>query len=164
MPTWRYDDRQYSKEDFVLIPEGEYRVKIVEARSKQSSTMKDMIALKLKVEGQPAHVFYNLVFDPGKPGMTNQNLGRILDSFRLPQPEGDSIPFRDWEGAYGAARIKHQEYKGNLQATVGSFLTQEKQAELGLKPITREYIPAQEPEFMSLGDPENDAEDVDLPF
>lgn len=165
MPTWDYDANQYSKEDFTLIPEGEYRVKIAEANNKQSSTMKDMIVLKLSVEGFSSHVFYNLVLDPEKPQMVNQNIGRILDSFRLPDPGKGELPYWTWQGAYGAARIKHGEYKGNRKAEIGSFLTQEKQAELRMRPIKQqshfESLPSLEPEIMSLSDPEGDA---DIPF
>ena len=163
MPTWDYDANQYSKEDYALIPEGEYRVKIVEAKARQSSTMKDMIVLKLKVEGQTGNLFYNLVFDPEKPGMTNQNLGRILDSFRLPPANKGEIPYWTWQGAYGAAKVRHGEYKGKPKAEIESFLTQEKQAELGMKPIRQQVQVEPEPEFMDLNDPA-DGEEADIPF
>lgn len=165
MPTWAYDASQYSKEDFALIPEGEYRVKIVESSSKQSSTLKDMIVLKLKVEGQPGHIFYNLVLDPWNRGMTNQNLGRIYDSFRLPEPPDDDIPYWSWAGAYGAAKVRHKEYRGKLRAEIESFLTQEKQAELGMKPIKPQALIVPEPEIMDLSSPfEDEPEEADIPF
>jgi hypothetical protein len=131
MIPWDYDGSQYSKEDFVfqIAPEGEHSVKILDVRYKEASTGKDMYVLKLGLVEDTGILFYNLVFDPDKPQMTNQNLGRIYDSFDIPAGEMDSTK---WIGKVGAAKIKHETYNNKDKAAVESFLTKERQEELGL--------------------------------
>ena len=166
MPTWDYDANQYSKEDFVLIPEGEYRVKIEEAREKMSKTDKEMIVLKLKVLDHANTLYYNLVFDPDKPGMVNQNLGRIYDSFNITE---NDMCISNWEGRIGAAKVTHREYQGKPQASVYNFLTRERQVELGF--MTQEFMdfntaPQSVRDDMTFGfkDGPGGEGDADIPF
>jgi hypothetical protein len=127
---WDYDQNQYSKEDynFPLIPEGEYQVKILDVKYKIASTGKDMYAMKLGLINEPGILFYNLVFNPDNPQNTNQNLGRIYDSFDIPMGEMDS---GKWIGKVGAAKVKHELYNNKNRAVVENFLIRERQEELG---------------------------------
>jgi hypothetical protein len=130
MIPWDYDSNQYSKEDFnfPLIPEGEYRVKMIDVKYKLSSTGKDMYVLKIGLVDEQGILFYNMVFDPDNRQRTNQNLGRIFDSFDIPAGEMDS---NKWIGQIGAVKIKHETYKEKERAAVENFLTKERQEELG---------------------------------
>jgi hypothetical protein len=130
MIPWNYDPSQYSKEDynFPLIPEGEYQVKILDVKYKSSSTGKDMYVIKIGLVDEPGILFYNLVFAPENPQMTNQNLGRIYDSFDIPAGEMNSAK---WIGKVGAAKIKHETYNNKDRAVVENFLIKERQEELG---------------------------------
>ena len=136
---WDYDNSQYSKEDndFPLVPEGEYRVKILEVEDKRSSTNKDMRVLKLGLADEEGTLIYNLVFDPDKRRFTNQALGRIFDSFKIPEGE---LNIAHWVDEIGAAEITHKEYKGRMYLNIKSFLTQERQQELGFLDPSEETL------------------------
>jgi hypothetical protein len=131
MIPWDYDGNKYSKEDvYPLAPEGEYPVKILDVKFKVSTTDKDMYVMRLGVVDKPGTLFYNLVFEPDNKDRTNQNLGRIFDSFAIPAGELDT---NKWINKVGAAKIKHEPdtYRGGDKASIERFLTQERQVELG---------------------------------
>jgi hypothetical protein len=134
MIPWDYDATQYSKGGaFSIAPEGEHQVKIVDVDYKTTSTNKDMYVLKCKLVNSPGSVFYNLVFLPDKPEVTNQNLGAIYDSFGIREGEMDA---NKWINKIGAVMVEHESYSDRKglekeRAIVKYFLTQERQVELG---------------------------------
>ena len=130
MTPWKYNSDEYSKDDndFPLIPEGEYQVKILDVKDTMSKTNKDMRVLKIELIGEEGKLPYNLVFDPENRRFTNQALGRIFDSFKIPEGKLDRF---EWLDKIGAAEIVHEEYKDRTYAKIKRFLTQERQEELG---------------------------------
>lgn len=146
---WDYDKKQYSKEDrtFSLCPEGYHQVRITKVEYKQTSTQKDMFVISLATVGLEDECFlnYHLVFDHTNPGMTNQRLGRIYDSFDI--SEGNMNIESEWKGKVGAAEVIHEDYTDRSGGTktaarVKNFLTSEKQVELGFIPeVEEEELP-----------------------
>jgi hypothetical protein len=172
MINWPYDKSQYSKDDYVLIPEGEYPVRIKEATEKISSTGKNMIVLTLNVVNEPQYgtLFYNMVFDSAYPGMVNQRLGRIYDSFGITEGNLDTYT---WAGYQGVARVKHKEYQGKLRAEVESFAPREDGAGPKTAAKTKQQAPAKaegwsfkesSPAPIDSDMIELDEEDADIPF
>jgi hypothetical protein len=142
MIEWEYDGREYTKDDFTLVPEGEYEVRIKEAKEKVSKTGKNMIVMTLNLVELPQYgsLFYNLVFDPAYPGMTNQRLGRVYDSFGITQ--GNLDPYT-WAGYRGVARVKHREFEGKTRAEVESFAPREDEGDVRPYPVpAKEKAPA----------------------
>lgn len=131
MIDWTYDSSAYSKQDFIPIPEGAYRVRITKAEEKTSSKGFQMIALTLEVNGyKKKSVLDWVVFnnsDEDARQKTNQKVGRIFDSFQI--KEGDLNP-ADWEGKDGGAYIvvRDEEYQGQKrkQNRVANYLIREK--------------------------------------
>lgn len=130
MIMWNYDASQYNKDGlkFVLIPEGEHPVKILDIRYSLSKTGNDTYVIKIGLLNEPGVIFYHLAFLHDRPNITNQNLGRIYDSFDI--PAGEMNP-ATWIGKIGAAKIKHEIYNNKERAVIEDFLTQERQNELG---------------------------------
>jgi hypothetical protein len=124
MIPWEYDGSKYRKDDYELIPEGEYPVKIREARETTSRNGNPMITMKLNVVDMPQYgtLYYNVTFDPTYPGMTNQQLGRIFDSFDITPGNLDTYT---WVGCEGVARVKHGEYNGKMRGEVRTFAPRE---------------------------------------
>ncbi len=128
MVNWNYDANDYNENGvFAIIPVGNHRVRIADAKEKQSKSGNDMIEMILEVSGHSGSLWHYIVFMPDKPQITNQNLGSIYESFGIKQ--GD-LNLQNWIGKVGAARIKHETYNGDPQAKVSYFLTKRKQEEL----------------------------------
>lgn len=111
-----------------LIPEGKYRIRIKNVEKKKASTGKDMIVFQFDVSGQASYLFYNLVFLPDRPEITNRNLTQFFDSFK-DIPAGD-FTLANWIGKVGACTVKHEEYNGSDQARVGYFIKADKQGDI----------------------------------
>jgi hypothetical protein len=124
---WNYDAKDYSENDFELLPVGDYRVRIEKAEETKSKTGKDMIKLELKVSGHRAKLFHYLVLDPTDVQRTNQRLGELFHSFKI--TPGDMNYFR-WIGHVGAVRVKHASYQGEQRADVSYCLALKKQETL----------------------------------
>ena len=135
---WKFNPADYNAEGFPLVPPGQYRVRIEKAEEKVSSTGKDMIVLTLKVSGYNGNVWHNMVFDSSSAqsiARTNDNLGRIYDSFGIP---AGNLNLPDWEGEVGGAQIKNDSYNGKMRASVAYFLRRKEQDELPMwqeKPV-----------------------------
>ena len=127
MLKWTFDPTNYSKEDFELIPEGDYRVRIDDAVEETSKSGKSMIKLTLSVNGFASKLFNWIVLDAERPQYTNQRLGRIYDSFQIEQ---GSLELSKWKGKVGGASVKHEKYTNSegrekLRANVTKFLIRE---------------------------------------
>ena len=120
---------EYKREEgFSVIPEGAYRIRIKNAEKAQASTGKDMIKFTFEVSGKAGFLFYNLVFLPDRPEITNRNLTQIFDSFK-DIPDGD-LNLQHWIGKVGACVVKHEEYNGDTTARINYFIRADRQADL----------------------------------
>ena len=131
MITWKFNPEDYNPDRFELVPPGDYRVRIEDAEETSSKSGYPMINLTLKVSGHNGKVWHYMVFmsdSEQHARMTNDNLGRIFDSFGLAL--GD-LNLEHWKGKVGAAEIKNEpDNKNNLRAVVSYFIQRVKQDEL----------------------------------
>jgi len=147
---WDYDEKDYSKDDpeFELLPPGEYQVRIIGVEFKTSKSGNDMFVIKLEPLDSGVTLRFYLTFDPQKPKMTNQFLGRIYDSFGMEDWSYTQKSDADnWIGCWGAAEVINEEFvnkSGDKQMSnkIKKFLIQERQIELGfVKPKEEVTIP-----------------------
>ena len=151
---WNY---QREEQQFEVIPEGQYRIRVKSAEKAQSKSGNDMLALQFEVSGHNSTLYHYIVFLQDRPEITNRMLTQFYDSFK-DIPEGNS-DLASWVGKVGACRVKHDEYNGSKTAKVSYFIKAEKQGEL---------LPWSEPKanttdgFMQVTD--TIVEDKGLPF
>lgn len=147
--AWNYKREEKS---FVVLPEGDYRVKVENAEKKVSKSGNDMIELSLQVSGTNRKLFHYIVFMEDRPEITNQMLTQFFDSFGgIKEGELDS---KKWKGKIGAVHVKHEEYNGEKRAKIAYFINSSKQGNL---PAWKEA----ESETYTV---QNNADDDDLPF
>ena len=127
MVDWKYNPSNYNEDGHELIPAGDYRVRIDEAAEKISQSGKEMIRLKLKVNGYNTPIWYYVVFDSSSEEArkrTDQRLGSIFDSFQI---ERGTLNPQDWEGKIGGARLKNStDANGDMRSEVHYFLSRKK--------------------------------------
>ena len=131
MIDWKFNAANYNPNRYELIPPGDYRVRIEDAEEQESKSGYPMIKMTLKVSGYNSTLWHYMVFmndSPDKIRMTDDNLGRIFDSFGIPQ--GDLTP-EHWKGRVGAAHVRNEpDPKGTMRAVIGYFIQKEKQDSL----------------------------------
>lgn len=121
---WTFNADDYEEKDFTVLPVGDYRVRIKEVeRSTSKNSGNEMIKLTLEVSGSNSLLWNYIVFMTNAPQKTNQMLGVFFNSFGM-APDMDE---QHWIGKVGAARVKHEEYNGEMQAKIAYFLTRKKQ-------------------------------------
>ena len=152
MIEWRFNPENYNPNGYELVPPGDYRVRIENAEEQTSKTGKPMIKMTLKVSGYEGNLWNYMVFDNSTPEThrrTDNNLGRIFDSFGIAQ--GD-MNLENWKGKIGAATIKNEpDNKGTMRAVVSWFIQREKQDSL---PMWQEHRAAQvNPEMLKPEEP-----------
>ena len=131
MIEWRFNPDDYNPDRFELVPPGDYRVRIEDAEEKTSKSGYPMVQMRLKVSGYNGSIWHYMVFmsdTPERVKITNDNLGRIFDSFGIQQ--GD-LNLEHWKGKVGAAHVKNEpDNKNNMRAVIGYFIQRAKQDEL----------------------------------
>ena len=131
MIEWRFNPEDYNPDRFELVPPGDYRVRIEDAEEKTSKSGYPMVQMRLKVSGYNGSIWHYMVFmsdTPERVKITNDNLGRIFDSFGIQQ--GD-LNLEHWKGKVGAAHVKNEpDNKNNMRAVIGYFIQRAKQDEL----------------------------------
>ena len=131
MIKWEFNPEDYNPDRFELVPPGKYRVRIEDAEETASKSGYPMIKMRLKVSGYNGSVWHYMVFmsdSEQHARMTNDNLGRIFDSFGL--APGD-LNLEHWKGKVGAAEIKNEpDNKQTMRAVVSYFIQRAKQDEL----------------------------------
>lgn len=141
MINWTYNPEDYGR--IKLITPGNYRVRIEKAEEQVSKTGRDMIKMTLKVSGHNNLIFHYFVFVAENPEMTNNNLGRIFNSFGI---EPGNLNVFSWQGKVGAAEIINEvDNQGNMQNRVHFFIKRDQQGLLPPwqeKPV-RQTAPAQ---------------------
>jgi hypothetical protein len=81
----------------------------------------------LEVSGYNGKIFHNLVFMQDRQDITNQKLGELFNSFGI-QPGNFNLP--TWIGKVGAAKVKHEEYNGEMNPKVAYFIGKDRQDKL----------------------------------
>ena len=151
--AWSYERVE---QQFTLIPEGVYRIRIKSAEKAVSKSGKDMLALQFDVSGQTRILYHYIVFLPDRPEITNRNLTQFFDSFAGIK-EGD-FDTAHWIGQVGACRVKHEEYNDSLTERIQYFISYNKQADLPEWQEVGAKKPAAEVKMHEVAD------DDELPF
>ena len=153
MVNWKFNAEDYSESNFQPIPVGDHRVRIAEVEEQTSSNGNQMIKLVLDVSGYSSTLWHYIVFMENNPQLTNQRLGELWNSFGIPQ---GNFNLPSWVGKVGAARVKHDNYEGNVKPKVAYFLAKGRQDNLppwkengGTAKATPAYDPINElPDFI----------------
>lgn len=125
--AWEYK-REESSNEFQVIPEGEYRIRIKSADKTVSKSGNDMLKLTFEVSGYNSLLFHYIVFMADRPEITNRMLTQFFDSFKdIPEGEFDT---NKWIGKVGACKVKHEEYNGKQSAKIHYFINANKQGSL----------------------------------
>ena len=128
MANWTYDPSQYKEQNFALIPVGDYRARIVDVVEKTYSTGNSGYEITLEINGYNSKVWHRLVLDPKNPQRTNQSIGDFFNSFGITNPSMGTG--KQWIGAVGAVRIKHEDYNGDTTAKVAYCINRSRQDKL----------------------------------
>ena len=128
MANWTFDPSQYQEKNFELIPAGDYRLRIAEVTEKTFKSGNAGYEFTMDVSGHGSKVWYYLVLDPSNAAQTNQRIGEFFDSFGI---KGTAMGSgKQWVGAVGAGRIKHDEYNGKTSAKVAYLIARNRQDKL----------------------------------
>ena len=128
MANWNFDPSQYQEQNFALIPVGDYRVRIADVAEKTFNSGKTGYEITLEVNGYNSKVWYYLVLDASNPAQTNQKIGDFFNCFGITNFAMGTG--KQWIGAVGAVRIKHDEYNGNMSAKVAYCINRSRQDKL----------------------------------
>ena len=128
MASWTYDPSQYQEKNFEIIPVGDYRARIADVVEKTFSSGNQGYEITLDINGKASKVWFYLVLDPSNPQQTNQRIGDFFNSFGITNPAMGTG--KQWIGAVGAVRIKHDEYNGNKTAKVAYVINRNRQDNL----------------------------------
>lgn len=128
MANWNFDPSQYSEKDFAIIPVGDHRVRIAEVAERTFSTGNHGFEITLEVNGHNSRLWFYLVLDQNNPQQTNQRLGEFFNSFGISNTMVGNG--KQWVGAVGAVRVKHEEYNGAQQAKVSYCIARSRQDKL----------------------------------
>jgi len=156
--SWNY---QREEQQFAIIPEGEYRVRIRKADKAVSKKGRNMIVLEFDVSGRNETLYHYITFLDDHPEITNRNLTQFFDSFK-DIADGD-LNMSNWIGKVGAVKIKHEESDyngGTTQARIHYFIAASKQGNLApwSEPTGANAKPAiDEDGFMKVSDAAADA-------
>ena len=152
--NWNFNANDYEEQSFKPIPVGDHRMRIASAEEQTSSTGKQMIKIVLDVSGYNSTIWHFIVFMPENQKLTNQKLGELWNSFGIPQGE---FNLNTWVGKVGAAKVKHEEYNGEMSPRIAYFINKDRQEKL---PIWQE--PSGKASL--TGSVSTIAEDIDLPW
>lgn len=143
MANWSFDPSQYQEKDFQIVPIGDHRVRIVDVIERTFSSGNEGYEITLSVNGYNSKLWFYLVLDRTNPQQTNQRIGDFFNSFGITSPAMGSG--KQWIGAAGAVRVKHEDYNGSTSAKVAYCINrknQEKLAPWSASPATATAQPA----------------------
>jgi hypothetical protein len=148
MINWNFNANDYEEQTFKPVPAGDHRVRIASAEEQISNTGNQMIKLVLEVSGYNSTIWHFIVFMQDNQKMTNQKLGELWNSFGMQQ---GNLNLQTWIGKVGAAKVKHEDYKGESKAKIAFFLNKEKQNKMApwVEPGNKATI-AKAPEFTEV--------------
>ena len=127
MINWNFNATDYEETNFKPIPVGDHRVRIASAEEQVSGSGRQMIKLVLEVSGYSSTIWHFIVFMNENQKLTNQKLGELWNSFGIPQ---GNFNLNTWVGKVGAAKVKHEDYKGEPSAKIAYFINKERQDKL----------------------------------
>lgn len=128
MANWTFDPSQYQERNFELIPVGDYRLRIADVVEKTFKSGNSGYEITMDVSGHASKVWFYLVLDNSNHAQTNQRLGEFFDSFGIKGVTTGTG--KQWVGAVGAGRIKHDEYNGKTSAKVAYLIARNRQDKL----------------------------------
>ena len=128
MANWTFDPSQYEEKNFTVIPVGDYRARVADVVEKTFSSGNQGYEIMLDINGHNSKVWMYLVLDASNPQQTNQRIGDFFNSFGITNPAMGTG--KQWIGAVGAVRIKHEEYQGNNTAKVAYVIAKSRQDKL----------------------------------
>lgn len=123
--AWEY---QREEQQFDVLPEGKYRIRVKEADKGISKAGNDMLVLQFEVSGKKSILFHYITFMCDHPEITNRMLTQFFDSF--PGISEGDFDMKKWIGKVGACMVKHDEYNGNTTAKISYFIKADKQDDL----------------------------------
>jgi len=128
LANWTFDPSQYQERNFELIPVGDYRLRIADVVEKTFKSGNPGYEITMDVSGHASKVWFYLVLDSSNHAQTNQRLGEFFDSFGIKSFATGTG--KQWVGAVGAGRIKHDEYNGKTSAKVAYLIARNRQDKL----------------------------------
>lgn len=128
MANWNFDATQYKEQDFQIIPAGDHRVRIEDVIEKKFNSGNEGYELTLSVNGYNSKLWFYLVLDASNRERTNQRIGEFFNSFGITNTAMGTG--KQWVGAVGAVRVKHEEYNGNMSAKVAYCIAKNRQDKL----------------------------------
>jgi hypothetical protein len=126
--NWNYDPSQYKESNFPIIPVGDYRARITDVVEKKFSSGNDGYEITLEINGYQSKMWFYLVLDANEPAKTNQRIGDFFNSFGITSPAMGNG--KQWIGAVGAVRVKHEEYQGENRAKIAYCIARSRQDKL----------------------------------
>ena len=128
MAQWTYDPSQYEEKSFEIIPAGDYRARVSDVVEKTFNSGNQGYEITLEINGYNSRMWFYLVLDASNVAQTNQRIGDFFNSFGITNPAMGTG--RQWIGAAGAVRIKHEEYQGQTRAKVAYCIARNRQDKL----------------------------------
>ena len=128
MANWTFDPSQYKEKNFEIIPVGDYRARVADVVEKTFSSGNPGYEITLEINGYNSKMWMYLVLDASNPAQTNQRIGEFMDSFGITNYAMGTG--KQWIGAVGAVRIKHEAYKGENRAKVAYVIARNRQENL----------------------------------
>ena len=125
MAAWTFNPDMYEEQDFSIIPVGDHRVRITDVIERTFNSGNSGYEITFAVNGYNSKLWFYLVLDRNDPKKTNQRIGDFFNSFGI--TDYDMSHYRGWIGKVGAARVKHEEYNGNMTAKVAFLINRKKQ-------------------------------------
>ena len=126
--TWIFNANEYEEKGFSIIPEGDFRARIVDVVQKTFRSGNPGMEITLEVSGHSGRLWHYIVLDHSDTKKTNQRIGSFFDSFGITDPNLSN--YRSWIGKVGAVRVKHEDYNGNTSAKVAFCLSKKNQDKL----------------------------------
>lgn len=126
--SWNYDPSQYQEKSFEIIPVGDYRARIADVTEKTFSSGNQGYEITLDINGYNSKMWFYLVLDPSNVAQTNQRIGDFFNSFGITNPAMGTG--KQWIGAVGAVRVKHDLYNGENRAKVAYCIARNRQDKL----------------------------------
>lgn len=126
--NWNYDPSQYEEKSFDIIPVGDYRARISDVVVKKFNSGNDGYEITLDINGYNSKMWFYLVLDASNPSQTNQRIGDFFNSFGITSPAMGTG--KQWIGAVGAVRVKHEPYNGENRAKVAYCIARNRQDKL----------------------------------
>ena len=126
--NWNYDPSQYEEKTFEIIPVGDYRARISDVVVKTFKSGNSGYEITLDINGYNSKMWFYLVLDANNPAQTNQRIGDFFNSFGITNPAMGTG--KQWIGAVGAVRVKHEQYNGENSAKVAYCIARNRQEKL----------------------------------